>query len=721
MSFEKFQYVVGRMIGTEEGRPGLTGLAAGDQFRPEENDPEQVAQNLNAAFLIALAGPGHHLYSPALQCLDLYRQDPEWGLVVSFLNNSLFQVEEEVRDRCSGDRLFAEDLDSLVVWLTGNEDPQLFEAVDRVYTLLFPEGAAALRSPEEQVRSLRNKRGVRIDHLNPEPVTSPGREVLFTSNVLLTLPLAGTDPGHLPLSREIRDRLGEISLDEQKYWYDHPIPLGIKADRNEAVYGMRNLEEAIRWEVDRGNMPEKGRVSCLLSVSATHDGLQGIARKYLEEEFAAAGVGGHLDLYVVTEGDAVGFLEEVLLPAGRKYLRKRDYDDLKRVFGVEGRYGRHYSFLKAVAALWQVLIDPGIRATFKVDLDQVFPQRELVAETGRSAFEHLMTPLWGAGGIDSDGNRVELGMIAGALVNEADIGKGLYTPDVRWPPLPDPSLTSTPSSPSSAAPVPPPYVLEPDQWVFFSQLPQALSTEAEMMARYDRTVAVGTGECLQRVHVTGGTTGILIDSLRRHRPFTPTFVARAEDQAYLMSVLYAENGANLRYVHADGLFMRHDKEAFAREAIEAARLGKTVGDLVRILIYTSYARSLPWGADRIKDALDPFTGCFVSRVPITVTCLRMALTVAKMFHNGSPAGNADARDLLVLSCQRLADLAGRMSFDPYPLSARFWSEREGWHIFYDILDELEAALARGDQYAADLRAKALEVVADWKLRLSPPS
>ena len=61
------------------------------------------------------------------------------------------------------------------------------------------------------------------------------------------------------------------------------------------------------------------------------------------------------------------------------------------------------------------------------------------------------------------------------------------------------------------------------------------STVAEMMARYDGAPQDGRARCLERIHVTGGTNGILIDALRRHRPFTPTFIGRAEDQAYLLT------------------------------------------------------------------------------------------------------------------------------------------------------------------------------------------
>jgi hypothetical protein len=69
-------------------------------------------------------------------------------------------------------------------------------------------------------------------------------------------------------------------------------------------------------------------------------------------------------------------------------------------------------------------------------------------------------------------------------------------------------------------------------------------------------------------------------------------VGRAEDQAYLMSVLGDDAvaiGPRLAYVHAAGLLMRHDKEAFAGEAIAAAQIGRLVGDDVRILLFSAYA------------------------------------------------------------------------------------------------------------------------------------
>ena len=47
-----------------------------------------------------------------------------------------------------------------------------------------------------------------------------------------------------------------------------------------------------------------------------------------------------------------------------------------------------------------------------------------MAETGKSAFELLTTPLWGAKAKDPQDRNLDLGMIAGALVNERGYSKG---------------------------------------------------------------------------------------------------------------------------------------------------------------------------------------------------------------------------------------------------------------------------------------------------------
>ncbi|MBW1739270.1 MAG: hypothetical protein JRJ69_17520, partial [Deltaproteobacteria bacterium] len=431
-------------------------------------------------------------------------------------------------------------------------------------------------------------------------------------------------------------------------------------------------------------MSDDAKPVCVLSVSVTHRGIRNLAKSYLEELFFHSESLKNIDVYVFTEIDTQQIIDEILAPAAMHYLRHNDAKEFLSIFGVDGEYGRHYSFLKAIAAFWSVFIRPEIKATFKIDLDQVFPQKELVEQTGNSAFEHLKTPLWGAHCMDSNGQPLELGMIAGALVNQQDIGKSLFTPDVPFPGPP----------------------LSPDEYIFFSTLPQALSTEAEMMTRYSNNKLNGKRTCIQRIHVTGGTTGILIDSLRRHRPFTPSFIGRAEDQAYILSVL-TNSGTKLGYAHKDGLIMRHDKEVFAREGIQASYINKIIGDYIRILYFSAYAKALTNDVAKLKDAIDPFTGCFISKIPVSVTYLRFGLKAASFFAAGE---KEHGLEFIKIGAKRITSALDFAHGENSMLKERYEKERLGWNLYYDILSAVGNALKDNDSFAMELRKKAQSII-----------
>jgi hypothetical protein len=274
-------------------------------------------------------------------------------------------------------------------------------------------------------------------------------------------------------------------------------------------------------------------------------------------------------------------------------------------------------------------------------------------------------------------------MIAGALVNERDIGKSLFTPDVTYPER----------SPS------------PDEYIFFSTLPQALSTEAEMMTRYNTPQLDGMKRCLQRIHVTGGTNGILISALRRYRPFSPSFIGRAEDQVYILPQL-VNDGINLGYAHKDGLIMRHDKEAFAQEAIKSAQVGKLIGDYIRILYFSEYANVMVKDIEQIKQKVDPFTGCFISRIPVTVVYLRFALKAASMFASGN---RSQAAEFLENGFGRISAAHEFTQGNPSRLQLKYEQEQQDWKLYYDVLDWIEDALGRKESFALEWNEKVLEL------------
>jgi hypothetical protein len=367
--------------------------------------------------------------------------------------------------------------------------------VRRALWLAFcPEAADVDGEWAESVERVRDARRLGDIELAGEPIT-PGC-ILLTSNVLLTTPASIEG-----LPQDEADASLAAQREEPSGRFDHPIPLDTHRAAHEAVHGLKALDEAAAFEQARGVLT--GPVPVVLSASATHAALESVSARHVGRILGGLPL-EHLDVHVFDEAAASALIDRALVPALERLGRSAAA--VRRVFGVSGPYGRHYTFLKAIGAVWIVLLDARVRAVFKIDLDQVFPQERLVAESGGSAFELMATDVWGGGAADVDGVPVSIDSIAGALVNEADIAAGLHVPDV-----PDPG--------------PPLY---PENMVFYSALPQAVSTEAEMTNGGDAVPR-------QRIHVTGGTIGITVSGLRRARPFSPSFWGRAEDQVFALS------------------------------------------------------------------------------------------------------------------------------------------------------------------------------------------
>ena len=691
---KKIEAIISRLVSkTAAGEP-LTGIDMSKQFRPAETTQEATFRNLNAAFLILLCGKSHPMHSEARRFTANLEKQPVWKDAACFYKEGLSLIRKELEEQYNGSQSFKENLDKLFLCV-GDSHKALdrLGCVDNVWKVFFPEGVSLFSNQKDNVESLRKKRRIDITRLKIDPIQDPATEVLFTSNVLLTLPPSSLSINDLSFSHDLKSRLEAIKGEPQLFWYDHPIQLGVETAKNEAVYGIRELDKAINFEKRRGTIGKDRKITLFLSLSVTHGGLRDIAKACLEEMLKGAGGIGHVRVYALSEDDASMLLDEVLAPAARHYLGSKDEGLLYNIFGTDGEYGRHYSLLKAISAFWQVFLDSRLKGTFKIDLDQVFPQENLVSESGASALEHLKTPLWGAEGVDHEGSPVELGMIAGALVNDEDIGRSLFTPDVMFPDTD----------------------IDGDEWIFFSRLPQAMSTEAEMIVRYGNGRLDGQKRCAQRVHVTGGTCGILVESLRRHRPFTPGFIGRAEDQAYLLSILFKNPIRNLRYVHKDGLVMRHDKDGFAGEAIQSAATGKLIGDYVRILLFSFYAEGLPWPVEKIKDLFGPFAGCFISHIPFTVVFLRLALKGAMFFRRGK---GPEGVDFLDMGTKRLHKIIRDLVSAPGRLKERYLEEKRGWDIFYDLLDAVEEGLSREDPFAVDLREKVKNLIQETELNLN---
>ncbi len=682
---DQFTSIIYTLMHPKRDEETFSILDPAQQFDEKRTDKAGIAQALNAAFLIALTDHKHPQSKQAKRFLIAMRDSSEWANIATFYLNGISLVHREIEHVCKDDLNFSDRLKSLSEWMSNKENlHNSEEVVERIWSVFFPEAHGILKHKEKCVNDLRAKRTVTITKPNAKPIINPAQEILFTSNVLLTIPSELKSLNDLPVNNQLKRKLGKIMSEPQLFSYDHPISFGIHPEKTELLYGLRGLKAAFDFEHKRGNLSYDEKPICLLSVSVTHDGLRNIAKTYLKEVFLHLKKLEDIDVYIFTEIDTQRIIEEILVPAAIHYLQNKDAKEVLSVFGVDGEYGRHYSFLKSIAAFWSIFIQPKIKATFKIDLDQVFPQKELVEQTGSSIFEHFRTSLWGAQGLDCNGQPLELGMIAGALVNEQDIGKSVFTPDVLFPN----------------------YTLSPDEYIFFSTLPQALSTEAEMMTQYTKNTLNGKRICIQRIHVTGGTNGILISSLRRYRPFTPSFIGRAEDQAYILSVL-TNPGTKLGYVHKDGLIMRHDKQSCAQKTIQGSYINKMIGDYIRILYFSAYAKVLTNDIPTLKDSIDPFTGCFISKIPVSVTYLRFGLKAASFF---AAKEEEHGLNFITIGAKRITKGLAFVNGKNSTLKHHYEKERIGWNLYYDTLSAIENALRNGESFALDLKRKAVSII-----------
>ncbi len=635
-----------------------------ENFNIHAKNRNDICQSLNSSFLILLCGRDHPEFTRAKDYLKKMEKNKTYASLAQFFTGSLGLISAEIDNRVKNDTDFASRLLKLSKYSESNTNFSSLESIDAIWSVFFPEAENVFVNKDQRSVELRQRRTVKIKSLNQSPITDPGKQMIFTSNILLTIPDKKTNLNSLGYSEELVKGINLAAREKQAFYYDHPIQIGTKPEANEILYGLNGLNNTAVYEKKTGNMDSDQKLTCILSASVTHKGLQKIAKKYIKEELDKYGNFEHLDIYIFTEEDTEKIIDEIFLPVAEIMNNNKGEELLKTVFGVDGEYGRHYSFLKAITAFWSILIDTDKIATFKIDLDQIFPEKELKEQSGKSAFEHYKTPLWGAQGIDSFGKTIDLGMIAGALVNEKDIHKGLFTPDVEFDNRQD---------------------LKLEERFFYSKLMMGLSTGSELATRYGENSIDGKTSCIQRIHVTGGTNGILVKALRKHRPFTPGFIGRAEDQAYLLSVL-GNHSTGLAYLHEDGLIMRHDKEAFAGDAMKAASAGNMIGDFIRTLYFSRYTEILSDNISDIKQTIDPFTGCFVSKIPITTVLLRYCMKAADLFETGN---SQLASDFMLQSFERLGKSINFAYGKEDLLQKAYIKDREGWNLFYDVLNGLE--------------------------------
>ncbi|ASC70556.1 hypothetical protein XM38_014960 [Halomicronema hongdechloris C2206] len=142
-------------------------------------------------------------------------------------------------------------------------------------------------------------------------------------------------------------------------------------------------------------------------------------------------------------------------------------------------------------------------------------------------------------------------------------------------------------------------------------------------------------------------------------------------------------------------------------AIKLAKMGKLVGDYVRILMFSAYARTLSADITALKAETDPFTGGFISAMPVTVVLLRFALKLASLYSQGDVA---QAQELIRIGIPQLQEALAFTEGEESQLAAAYRRERRGWDLFYQVLDRLQAGVQQGDALALALQRQAQYLV-----------
>ena len=114
----------------------------------------------------------------------------------------------------------------------------------------------------------------------------------------------------------------------------------------------------------------------------------------------------------------------------------------------------------------------------------------------------------------------------------------------------------------------------------------------------------------------------------------------------------------------------------------------------------------------IKALMDPFTGGFISDLPVTTVLLRFALRVIEAYERGQAQLG---RSYAAIGGQRLAEALGSAARQAR-FDTRVEDERAQWASLYDTLDALELALEAREPDALDLQRRAQELIDGWRVR-----
>ncbi len=135
---------------------------------------------------------------------------------VTFLEKAAGMIQKEWDSLTESDPEYQTRMENL---LRNSSHLTQEEKEEALLNFFFPEFLFAGGNPDDQIEAIRKRRTLKIRSLNPDPIQNPSEEIIFTSNVLLTVPPEKYYPR---LTDQMSERARSVACEEQKFWFDHP-------------------------------------------------------------------------------------------------------------------------------------------------------------------------------------------------------------------------------------------------------------------------------------------------------------------------------------------------------------------------------------------------------------------------------------------------------------------------------------------------------------------
>lgn len=359
--------------------------------------------------------------------------------------------------------------------------------------------------------------------------------------------------------------------------YDHPVEIFCEKEKHELLNFLEEFDKDIDFEKSKNVFKKNYKVPLVISISTTHKNLENLISKWLKIEIKKLNL-KNLNIFILDNKTIEEIKNHFLKPYGT-------FD----FFTVEGNYSNHFNALKYI----QLFFEKGLKKTagFKLDTDEGIKSKDLYSITSRTWFQTLCNKIISSSAIDSKGNKFKIHFIIGEYINNIDIIKNGYKNAIF---LSD---------------VKPPRSFKNNMIFFNKAFVHAKTTSIynkHSILKFNNNIDSGSTYISHPV-VKGGGYGIVNTGLKNYTPFSPSFITRAEDQAFY----YTGFSEGIRGLFIETLRIAHYKEKYSYSE-KKTEIDRLIEDMHRLILFSELGKIL----DK-KDDLDPMPGAFISYFPFT--------------------------------------------------------------------------------------------------------